>query len=296
MKVAQFQSTNQEWIGVEVNGRWVNYTKAESAWARIEYEALVEPATNLGELIERGEFQSGQIAAVVKFVNDHRLQQKLSDKGVMKAPVSRPRKIVALGLNYALHAKEGNFQVPKEPIIFSKAGSSVIGPGETIRIPRGLGRMDHEVELAVVIGKKATNVRKKNAVEYIAGYTIANDVSARDLQKKDVEKKHPWFRSKSFDTFTPLGPWIVTTDELKQPNQLDIKCLVNGKLRQHANTRNMIFDIPAQIEFITKYITLEPGDVISTGTPEGIGPIKGGDTVVCRIEGIGELKNPVRYR
>ncbi|MBI4418546.1 MAG: fumarylacetoacetate hydrolase family protein [Ignavibacteriales bacterium] len=214
----------------------------------------------------------------------------------MKAPIARPVKIVALGLNYALHAAEGKFQVPKEPIIFLKAGSSVVGPGETVRIPRGLGRMDHEVELAVIIGKTASGVKRRNAYRYIAGYTIANDVSARDLQTKDLEKKHPWFRSKSFDTFTPLGPWMVTTDEIGAPVHLDVECLVNGKRRQKANTREMVFDIPRVIEFISKYITLDAGDVISTGTPEGIGPIRHGDTMVCRIDKIGELRNPVRNR
>jgi 2-keto-4-pentenoate hydratase/2-oxohepta-3-ene-1,7-dioic acid hydratase in catechol pathway len=156
--------------------------------------------------------------------------------------------------------------------------------------------MDHEVELAVVIGKAATRVKKKDAGNYIAGYTICNDVTARDLQTRDIEKRHPWFRSKSFDTFTPMGPWIVTADAIKTPLRLGVECRVNGKIRQHANTRDLVFDVPTIIEFVTRHITLEPGDIISTGTPEGIGPLKGGDTVVCRVENVGELKNPVRYR
>ena len=156
--------------------------------------------------------------------------------------------------------------------------------------------MDHEVELAVVIGRKATEVKKRDAYKYVAGYTIANDVSARDLQSADLQKRHPWFRSKSFDTFSPIGPWIITADEFRHPIHVTVECRVNGKIRQKANTRDLVFDIPTVIEFITKYITLEPGDIISTGTPEGIGPIKHGDTVVCRIDKIGELKNPVRNR
>jgi 2-keto-4-pentenoate hydratase/2-oxohepta-3-ene-1,7-dioic acid hydratase in catechol pathway len=199
-------------------------------------------------------------------------------------------------LNYALHAKEGKLAIPKEPILFAKAGSSVIGPGEPVLLPRGMGRMDHEVELAVVIGRRATHVRKKDALGYVAGYTIANDVTARDLQSKDIGKKLPWFRSKSFDTFTPLGPWIVTADEIGSPVHLSLECRVNAKLRQRANTRDLLFDIPTLIEFISRNITLEPGDIISTGTPQGIGPIKDGDTVICRVDKIGELSNPVRNR
>lgn len=298
MKVAQWEHKGEKCIGVELNGRWMDYSRAEAAFSLMERNTPKEPRKSLGELIQRGEFNVRELNTVLRFVEKLNLQDRfeIDKKAVLKAPIERPPKIVALGLNYALHAAEGNFKVPEEPIIFSKAGSSVIGPGETVRIPKGLGRMDHEVELAVIIGAKATEVKKKHAYEYVAGYTIANDVSARDLQMKDIEKKHPWFRSKSFDTFTPLGPWIITADEFQPPLHLDLECRVNGTVRQQANTRDMIFDIPAQIEFITKYITLEPGDIISTGTPQGIGPITHGDTMVCRIERIGELKNPVRYR
>ncbi|MGB5873987.1 MAG: fumarylacetoacetate hydrolase family protein, partial [Bacteroidota bacterium] len=221
---------------------------------------------------------------------------RLGKDAVMKAPVLRPPKIVALGLNYVMHAKEGSFEVPKEPIVFVKAGSSVIGPNETVRIPRGMGRMDHEVELAVVIGKTATRVKKRSAYSYIAGYTICNDVTARSVQTKDIENRHPWFRSKSFDTFTPLGPWMLTADEIRPPVRLPLECRVNGRIRQKANTKDLVFDIPTIIEYVTKQITLEPGDIVSTGTPGGIGPIKHGDTMMCRIKHLGELRNPVRSR
>jgi 2-keto-4-pentenoate hydratase/2-oxohepta-3-ene-1,7-dioic acid hydratase in catechol pathway len=156
--------------------------------------------------------------------------------------------------------------------------------------------MDHEVELAVVIGMRASGIKRKEAHRYVAGYTICNDVTARSLQTKDINNRHPWFRSKSFDTFTPLGPWLVTADEIRRPVHLGIECRVNGKLRQRANTKDLVFDIPTIIEEVTRNITLEPGDVISTGTPAGIGPIQHGDIVVCRIGGIGELINPVRWR
>jgi len=298
MKVAQFECEGGSCVAVELEGKWVNYSKALASYHLLEHDLVLGQPESIVEMLQRGIWGTDDMKAIVAHVKKNRLQKyfSLPNEAVLKAPIARPPKIVALGLNYVLHAKEGNFEVPKEPIIFVKVGSSVIGPNETIRIPRGLGRMDHEVELAVVIGKTATGVRKKDANKYIAGYTICNDVSARDLQTKDISAKHPWFRSKSFDTFSPLGPWIITPDEFRPPVHVNVECRVNGVVRQKANTRDLVFDIPTTIEFITKYITLEPGDIISTGTPEGIGPIKHGDTVVCRVQKIGELKNPVRHR
>jgi 2-keto-4-pentenoate hydratase/2-oxohepta-3-ene-1,7-dioic acid hydratase in catechol pathway len=298
MKVAQFEDTQGYCIGLQSNGHWINYSDAEAACTAITQKVVVDPTTTILQLLEDGRFDPVEFKAVLEFLQKHNLEKQylISKDAVLKAPVLRPPKIVALGLNYALHAKEGNAAVPKEPIIFMKAGSSVIGPGETILLPKGLGRMDHEVELAVVIGRRATAVKKKEALAYVAGYTILNDVTARELQTKDLEQKHPWFRSKSFDTFTPLGPWILTADEVGAPIELGLECRVNGAVRQKSNTKNMVFDIPTQVEFISKFITLEPGDIISTGTPNGIGPIKDGDAVTCRIRTIGELKNPVRDR
>ena len=298
MNVAQFEDTQGFCIGLFDNGRWINYSDAEAAYTSITQNVVVEPTTSILQLLEDGRFDPAEFRIVLEFLKRHKLKKQylIGKDAVLKAPILRPPKIVALGLNYALHAKEGNAAVPKEPIIFMKAGSSVIGPGETILLPKGLGRMDHEVELAVILGRRATAVKKKDALALVAGYTILNDVTARELQSSDLEKKHPWFRSKSFDTFTPLGPWIVTADEIGAPTGLGIECRVNGRLRQKSNTRNMVFDVPTQIEFISRYITMEPGDIISTGTPHGIGPIEDGDEVVCRIQNIGELKNPVRNR
>jgi 2-keto-4-pentenoate hydratase/2-oxohepta-3-ene-1,7-dioic acid hydratase in catechol pathway len=298
MKVAQFEDTQGYCIGLSTNGGWINYSDAEAAYTAITQNVVVEPTTTILKLLEDGTFDSSEFKAVLKFLKQHKLEMRylISKEAILKAPILRPPKIVALGLNYALHAKEGNAAVPAEPIIFMKAGSSVIGPDETILLPGGLGRMDHEVELAVVIGRRATAVKKKDAMGHVAGFTILNDVTARELQTKDLEQKHPWFRSKSFDTFTPMGPWILTLEEIALPIRLGLECRVNGKVRQKANTSSMVFDVPTQIEFISKLITLEPGDVLSTGTPQGIGPIKDGDEVLCRIEKIGELKNPVRDR
>ena len=298
MKLAQFEDAQGYCIGIDYNGTWTNYTDAEAAYTSITRRVVVEPTTTILQLIEDGRFDVAEFKAILRFLKQHRLEKQYRIGGdvVLKAPIMRPPKIVALGLNYVLHAKEGNFQVPKEPIIFSKAGSSVIGPEETILLPSGFGLMSHEVELAVVIGRRATQVRKKDAYKYVAGYTIANDITARDQQTKDLAVRHPWFRSKSYDTFTPLGPWIVTSDEIKPPIRLNLQCRVSGKIRQNANTRDLVFDIPTIIEFVTRNMSLDPGDIISTGTPEGIGPIQHDDTVSCRIEKIGELRNPVRNR
>ena len=298
MKIAQFEGSQGFSIGVERKGDWINYSKAEALYYLLRHGVAVEPVTTIQSFLESGEFSLAGVKHVVDFVVKGALLKhvRIPNNAVVKAPILRPPKIVALGLNYALHAKEGSFEVPKEPIVFVKAGSSVIGPNETVRIPRGLGRMDHEVELAVVIGRRATRVRKRSANAYIAGYTICNDITARSVQTKDVEHRHPWFRSKSFDTFTPLGPWMVTADEIRPPVRLPLECRVNGRIRQKANTRDLLFDIPTILEFVSRHITLEPGDIISTGTPEGIGPIKHGDTMVCRIKHLGELRNPVRSR
>jgi 2-keto-4-pentenoate hydratase/2-oxohepta-3-ene-1,7-dioic acid hydratase in catechol pathway len=298
MKVAQFEGENGFFVGLEVAGQWINYSKASAVYYALLDDLALPPRPTIDVLLERGEFDVREFKTVASFVRNNKLQRYMTSPGdvVLRAPLMRPRKIVALGLNYSLHVKEGSLTKPSEPVLFMKAGSSVVDPGEPIRIPRGLGRIDHEVELAVVIGKTASGVKRKNAFDHVAGYTICNDVTARALQTEDINRRYPWFRTKSFDTFTPLGPWLVTTDAIRRPVTLDIECRVNGKVRQRSNTRHMLFDIPSIIEYVSRYITLDPGDVISTGTPEGISRIEHGDTVVCRIEGIGELKNPVRHR
>ena len=298
MKIAQYEHKEGPLIGIDVDGRWIDYTKALAAYRLLEQGIATMPRRTIGHLLGHGEFDDAQFRAVAGFVRKNKLGRFFALPAAVRlcAPVQRPGKIIALGLNYVLHAKEGSLPVPREPIIFMKAGSSVIGPEETVRIPRGMGRMDHEVELAVVIGKNASAVKKRNVWDVVAGFTICNDVTARSVQTQDINNRHPWFRSKSFDTFSPMGPWIVTKDECRPPVHLNVECRVNGAVRQKANTRSLIFDIPTIIEFITRTISLEPGDVISTGTPEGIGPIRHGDTMVCRIQNIGELRNPVRYR
>ena len=202
------------------------------------------------------------------------------------APVS-PTKIIAVGLNYIDHAKELNLPLPEEPLIFLKPPSSIIGPYETIYYPQQAKRVDYEAELAIVIRKKAYNVSGENARDYIFGYTCLNDVTARDIQRKDGQ----WTRAKSFDTFCPIGPYVETEIDV---SSLKIELLVNKKLKQLSNTSKMIFDCDKLVEFISGVMTLEPGDVIATGTPRGVGPLKIGDEVEVRIEKLGSLINPVR--
>jgi len=209
-------------------------------------------------------------------------------------PLWRPGKIICLGLNYVEHAIEGGRKAPKEPIYFEKAVSSMAANGEAIIFPENLGRVDPEPELAFVIGKRATKVSEEAARGHIAGYTIVNDVTARDMQKKDMKNRQPWYRSKSLDTFCPVGPWIVTADEIDPLEPQRIRLMVNGKKRQEGTTGDLIFNIPALIASISALITLEAGDIISTGTPAGIAPIFPGDFVEVEVEKIGVLRNPVR--
>ncbi len=208
-------------------------------------------------------------------------------------PLPRPNRILAIGRNYAEHAREQGAEVAEEPIVFLKASTSVIGPNAPIEIPDWIGRVDYEAELLVVLGKGGKNVPEEHAYDLVAGYTIFNDVTARTVQKADQERKHPWFRSKSPDTFGPMGPFLVTPDEVGDPHDLRITLSVNGVERQSDTTASMVYRIPALIAFLSKWFALEPGDVIATGTPSGIGPIVPGDVVEATMENLGTLRNPV---
>lgn len=207
------------------------------------------------------------------------------DEVKLLAPCA-PSKIVAIGLNYRSHAEETRNPVPQSPIMFLKPPTAVIGPEENIVYPPSTTRVDYECELGVVIGKKTRMVSEEEALGYVLGYTCFNDVTARDHQRDDVQ----WTRGKGHDTFAPFGPWIETELE---PGNLDISTVVNGEIKQHGNTQDLIFSVPYLISFISQVMTLLPGDVIATGTPAGIGPIKPGDTVEIKIEKIGTLKNYV---
>jgi 2-keto-4-pentenoate hydratase/2-oxohepta-3-ene-1,7-dioic acid hydratase in catechol pathway len=201
-----------------------------------------------------------------------------------------PSKIVCVGRNYLKHAQELGNEMPERPMIFLKPPSSLIGDGEAILLPAESQRVEHEAELAVVIGKRARRVSAEEALDYVAGYLPLNDVTARDLQKVDVQ----FTRAKGFDTFCPVGT-MVPADGI-DPTSLDVICRVNGEVRQKGNTREMAFSVPVLIEFISGVMTLEPGDLIATGTPAGVGQLVDGDEVEVEVVGIGTLRNPVRAR
>jgi 2-keto-4-pentenoate hydratase/2-oxohepta-3-ene-1,7-dioic acid hydratase in catechol pathway len=215
------------------------------------------------------------------------------------APVPRPGKVLCLGLNYRDHAAESGSPVPDEPVIFAKASSSVIGTGAPLRLPACSDQMDYEVELAIVIGRPAKNVSAADAMGCVAGYTVLNDVTARDYQR--LRGGGQWTLAKSFDTACPLGPWIVTKDEIPDPHRLPLRSVVSGETMQSSSTEQMIFTVPFIVEYLSACLTLEPGDVIGTGTPPGVGFARkpprflhDGDVVECTVEGIGTLTNPVK--
>jgi len=216
-----------------------------------------------------------------------RLKAEIPLKDVCLLAPSVPSKIVCVGRNYVEHAKELGNEVPKMPLIFFKPPSSVIASGGTILLPPQSTQVEHEAELVTVIGKRGRNVTAESARDLILGYTIGNDITARDLQKTDGQ----WTRAKGFDTFCIFGPWIDTEFD---PADAVLTVRVNGQMRQMASTRDMVFNVPTLIAYVSSVMTLEPGDLLFTGTPSGVGELKNGDEVTVEIEGLGELKNPVR--
>ena len=210
------------------------------------------------------------------------------------SPLSRPSKIVCVGLNYAKHANESGMEAPKEPVLFFKSSSAIVGPYDPIIIPKGSEKTDWEVELAVVIGKEASHISESEALDHVAGYVLHNDVSERTFQ---LERSGQWVKGKSCDTFAPIGPFIATKDEIKNPNNLDLWLKLNGELMQKSNTSDFIFNIQEVVSYISQFMTLLPGDIISTGTPSGVGLglnppryLKEGDEVELGVEGLGISK------
>lgn len=221
------------------------------------------------------------------------------DEVALLAPIPTPGKVVCVGRNYAEHAAETGSAVPTEPQLFAKWANAVVGSGVDVELPSITRALDYEAELVAVIGRTAHRVSEHDALDYVLGYTCGNDISARDLQFDDTQ----WTRGKALDTFAPMGPWIVTTDEIPDPQTLGIRCLVNGDVRQDDTTAHMVFSVARIIEFITDAITLEPGDVIYTGTPPGVGHgctppayLAAGDTVRVEIDRIGAIENQIVSR
>ena len=295
MRVLRFAAeSNPESIGIEHEDGVLNFTEALQAY-QLFYEGVCAcPIHSPMVLMEAGLFSAETFSRVLDFVKKHGMAARFTvrDQKVL-APIKRPSKILALGRNYLAHAKESGYHIPTEPIFFLKANSAVIGPEEPVMYKKSLTRVDPEIELAVIISKEGANIPEDRASSYIAGYTILNDVTARDMQKVDMQLSSPWTRSKGIDTFCPMGPVIVTPDEIQEPVELDLEMRVNGETRQKDNTRSLMFKIPQLISYISSYHTLFPGDVISTGTPEGMKPVVPGDLMEAYVEKIGILRNPV---
>ncbi len=276
MKLIRFGSLNKEKPGVCVDG--VNYDV--SAFVK-EYDEVF--------------FTEDGLARLAVIVKEHTATlPKVADGVRLGSPVARPSKIICIGLNYADHAKETNATPPAEPVIFMKATTAIVGPFDEVVIPKNSVKTDWEVELAVVIGKKASYVTEANAMEYVAGYCLHNDISEREFQ---LEKGGTWDKGKGCDTFAPLGPWMVTKDEIADVHQLKLWLKVNGQTMQNGTTSNLIFSIPFLIAYVSQFMTLLPGDVISTGTPAGVGlgfnpPVylKAGDIMELGIDGLGSSK------
>ena len=223
---------------------------------------------------------------------------KVNDSVRLGAPLVRPSKIVCVGLNYAKHAAESGMAVPKEPVLFFKATSAIVGPNDDVIIPKGSEKTDWEVELAVVIGKKASYVSEENALDHVAGYVLHNDYSERAFQ---IEREGQWVKGKSCDTFAPVGPFIATKDEIKDPNNLNLWLKLNGEKVQDSSTSDFIFNIQEVVSYISQFMSLLPGDIISTGTPFGVGLgfnppkyLKAGDVVELGIEGLGSSKQTAK--
>jgi len=291
MRLLTFLVDGQPHLGALVGDQVVDLVAAQSARAG-ESGAIAD----MRALIAAGPDVWARLASDLAFADLSRISRPLADVK-LTAPVL-PSKICAIGLNYLDHVLEGGRQVPKSPLLFAKLPSAVIGPGDTICWEPALSdKIDWEAELAVVIGREARRVRAADAWDYVFGYTCADDVSARDLQDRDGQ----WTRAKSLDTFCPLGPWIVTRDEVPDPHSLPIRCTVNGEVVQQSNTDQLIFRVPELIEFLSRAFTLLPGDIILTGTPPGVGHyrnppryLQDGDTVAVEIDGIGALVNVCR--
>ena len=280
MKLIRFGEINKEKPGIIINDDYYD-------------------TSSFGEDYKEHFFESDGLNRLQKFIDDHKNSlPKLSKDIRLGSPVARPSKIICIGLNYADHAKETKANIPSEPIIFFKSTTALCGPYDDVIIPKNSKKTDWEVELAVVIGKKTSYVDEAEALDYVAGYCLHNDLSEREFQ---LERNGQWVKGKSCDTFAPLGPFMATQDEIADVNNLRLWLTVNGKTMQDGNTSNLIFKIPFLISYVSQFMTLLPGDIISTGTPAGVGLgmnpqvyLKAGDIVELGIDGLGASRQNVR--
>lgn len=292
MKLLQFVTENQVQLGVKTDRGIFNVNEAGKAFE------ITVPAS-VQEVIPLKDGQALIQTLVTRAEEEGRKELFFAEDGIQYAPVvSNPEKIICVGLNYVDHAKESKMDIPTSPILFSKFNNALAAHLEEIAIPAGVQQMDYEAELVVVIGKEAKNVTEEEALSYVFGYSVGNDVSSRDLQFRTGQ----WLLGKTPDGFAPVGPYVTTADGV-DPNHLQVECRVNGELRQSMNTQSMIFSCAAIISYISQYMTLKPGDLIFTGTPDGVilgYPkenqvwLKSGDEMVISIEGLGDLKNVLK--
>jgi 2-keto-4-pentenoate hydratase/2-oxohepta-3-ene-1,7-dioic acid hydratase in catechol pathway len=279
MKLIRFGEINKEKTGIIINDEYYD-------------------TSSFGEDYNEHFFETDGLTRLQKFIESNKDRLPKVSKDIrLGSPVSRPSKIICIGLNYADHARETNAAIPTEPILFFKSTTSLIGPFDDVVIPKNSTKSDWEVELAVVISKKASYVEEADALNYVAGYCLHNDLSEREFQ---LEKGGQWVKGKSCDTFAPLGPFMATPDEIADINNLRLWLTVNGKIMQDSNTANFIFQVPFLISYISQFMTLLPGDVISTGTPPGVGlgmkpPVflREGDVMELGIDGLGISKQKV---
>lgn len=273
---------------------WIDVTRAAMDYDRQVEGVESAPLRDVRDLVARGLFNRSFYRRVLEFSQRH---GRLEDYMLKEAPRFvlpwRPGKVVCIGRNYRAHVKELGHELPSEPMFFGKVSSACVGTEEPIVVKDWYGRVDHEGEIGVLIGKRAKDVPAAEAQGYVAGYTLVNDVTAREMQKADIAKGNPWFRAKNLDTFCPVGPTVVMAEVLGWPLQTPVELRVNGEVRQQGNTEMFIFDLPQLIAAVTRFITLEPGDLLATGTPEGVSALKPGDVVEVIHPEIGVLRNPV---
>lgn len=254
--------------------------------------------SSFGEDYTEDFFGNNGVERLAKWLEEHKdTCERVAGTVRLGSPICRPSKIVCVGLNYAKHAAESGMAIPKEPVLFFKATSSIVGPNDTVVLPKNSTKSDWEVELAIVIGKKASYVSEENAMDHIAGYVLHNDISERAFQ---LEREGQWVKGKSCDTFAPLGPFVATKEEIEDPNNLNLWLKLNGKMMQNSSTSDFVFNVQEVVSYISQFMTLLPGDVISTGTPFGVGlglnpPVylKDGDVMELGIEGLGISKQQV---
>lgn len=277
----------------------IRFGKAGKEKPGVIIDNLKFDTSAFGEDYNEAFFETNGIERLAAFVRHNRnILPLVKNEERLGPPVARPSKIVCIGLNYAKHAKETNAAMPAEPILFFKSTTALVGPDDDIIIPRNSVKTDWEVELAFVMGKKASYVNEEEALDYVAGYCLHNDVSEREFQ---LERGGTWDKGKGCDTFAPIGPWLATPDEIDNVNNLRLWLKVNGKMMQDGNTDDLIFGIPKLVSYLSQFMTLLPGDIISTGTPHGVGlgfnpPVylKPGDEVELGIDGLGVSKQKVR--